>query len=80
MVDTGRAAHNPLTGLKMLNVEDDRKYRRRAFTVDELRRLIATTEKSGKPYLETVGEERAAFEAFCAKPLPPDLYGDVLWR
>jgi hydroxyacylglutathione hydrolase len=28
----------------------------------------------------TVGDERAAFEAFRARPLPPDLYGDVLWR
>ena len=28
----------------------------------------------------TVGTEREAFEAFCAKPLSPDLYGDVSWR
>jgi glyoxylase-like metal-dependent hydrolase (beta-lactamase superfamily II) len=28
----------------------------------------------------TVGDERVAFEAFRSKPLPPDLYGDVLWR
>ncbi len=28
----------------------------------------------------TVGEERAAFEAFRTGPLPPDLYGDVTWR
>jgi glyoxylase-like metal-dependent hydrolase (beta-lactamase superfamily II) len=28
----------------------------------------------------TVGEERAAFEAFRAGPLPPDLCGDVTWR
>jgi hydroxyacylglutathione hydrolase len=28
----------------------------------------------------TVGDERGAFEAFRAKPLPPDLFGDVLWR
>ena len=28
----------------------------------------------------TVGEERAAFEAFRASPLPPDLCGDVTWR
>jgi hydroxyacylglutathione hydrolase len=28
----------------------------------------------------TVGAERRAFETFRAKPLPPDLYGDVLWR
>lgn len=27
----------------------------------------------------TVGDERGAFEAFRAKPLPPDLFGDVLW-
>jgi len=28
----------------------------------------------------SVGDERAAFEAFRTMPLPPDLYGDVLWR
>lgn len=28
----------------------------------------------------TVGAERAAFEAFTARPLPPDLHGDVTWR
>ncbi len=28
----------------------------------------------------TVGEERAAFEAFRASPLSPDLCGDVTWR
>jgi glyoxylase-like metal-dependent hydrolase (beta-lactamase superfamily II) len=28
----------------------------------------------------TVGAERAAFEAFRARPLPPDLHGDVTWR
>ena len=28
----------------------------------------------------TVGEERAAFEAFRSSSLPPDLYGDVTWR
>jgi glyoxylase-like metal-dependent hydrolase (beta-lactamase superfamily II) len=28
----------------------------------------------------TVGEERAAFNAFRAGPLPPDLCGDVTWR
>lgn len=28
----------------------------------------------------TVGAERAAFNAFCANPLPPDLCGDVTWR
>jgi glyoxylase-like metal-dependent hydrolase (beta-lactamase superfamily II) len=28
----------------------------------------------------TVGDERMAFEAFRTKPLPPDLFGDVLWR
>lgn len=28
----------------------------------------------------TVADEREAFEAFRIKPLPPDLYGDVLWR
>jgi glyoxylase-like metal-dependent hydrolase (beta-lactamase superfamily II) len=28
----------------------------------------------------TVGEERAAFQAFYAQPLQPDLFGDVLWR
>lgn len=28
----------------------------------------------------TVGEERAAFEAFRADPLAPDLCGDVTWR
>ncbi|HEY45008.1 MAG TPA: MBL fold metallo-hydrolase [Anaerolineae bacterium] len=28
----------------------------------------------------TVGEERSAFEAFRADPLPPDLCGDVTWR
>lgn len=27
----------------------------------------------------TVGDERGAFEAFRTKPLPPDLFGDVLW-
>jgi glyoxylase-like metal-dependent hydrolase (beta-lactamase superfamily II) len=27
----------------------------------------------------TVGAERPAFEAFRKKPIPPDLYGDVLW-
>ncbi len=27
----------------------------------------------------TVGLEREAFEAFCSKPLPPDLCGDVTW-
>ncbi len=28
----------------------------------------------------TVGDEREAFEAFRMNPLPPDLFGDVLWR
>lgn len=28
----------------------------------------------------TVGAEREAFETFCARPLLPDLHGDVLWR
>jgi glyoxylase-like metal-dependent hydrolase (beta-lactamase superfamily II) len=28
----------------------------------------------------TIGAERAAFQAFTAKPLPPDLCGDVTWR
>ena len=28
----------------------------------------------------TIGAERAAFQAFTAQPLPPDLCGDVTWR
>lgn len=27
----------------------------------------------------TVGLERTAFETFCSKPIPPDLFGDVTW-
>jgi glyoxylase-like metal-dependent hydrolase (beta-lactamase superfamily II) len=26
-----------------------------------------------------VGQERAGFEAFMARPLPPDLFGDIGW-
>jgi glyoxylase-like metal-dependent hydrolase (beta-lactamase superfamily II) len=28
----------------------------------------------------TVGAERAGFEAFCARPIPPDHSGDAAWR
>lgn len=43
-VATHRLAANPFTAYPKSNVEADRQYRRRAFTGDELARLIAATE------------------------------------
>ncbi len=54
-------------------------------SLDTLARTVFTWPDSTELYPghgvhTTVGAERAAFEAFRAKPLPPDLYGDVSWR
>jgi glyoxylase-like metal-dependent hydrolase (beta-lactamase superfamily II) len=48
---------------------------RTVFTWDDKTRLYP-----GHGESTTVGAERKDFEEFCAKPLPPDLYGDVSWR
>jgi hydroxyacylglutathione hydrolase len=54
-------------------------------SLDSLERTIFTWGDNVELYpghgvSTTVGAEREAFETFRAKPLPPDLYGDVLWR
>jgi glyoxylase-like metal-dependent hydrolase (beta-lactamase superfamily II) len=56
-----------------------------ALSLDSLARTVFTWEDEitlypghGDP--TTVGAERAAFESFRQKPLPPDLFGDVAWR
>jgi glyoxylase-like metal-dependent hydrolase (beta-lactamase superfamily II) len=54
-------------------------------SLDSLERTVFTWADSVELYpghgvSTTVGAEREAFETFRAKPLSPDLYGDVLWR
>ncbi len=56
-----------------------------ALSLDSLARTVFTWPDETELYpghgdSTTVGAERAPFEAFRAKPLPPDLHGDVTWN
>ncbi len=66
MVDTRKASENPLRGLVKLNERTDVRRQRRAATVDELRKLIATTADSGE-LLGMGGPERSLLYRFCAE-------------
>ena len=58
MVREGRAAQSPALSLPMLNAKTDRRHVRRAFTVDELRALLAATSSGPERYGMT-GNARA---------------------
>lgn len=58
MTDSGRADRFPLTRLRKLNAQADRKHPRRALTADEVRRLLAAAE-AGKRRFHVAGPERA---------------------
>ena len=59
MVENDRAGEMRLVGLKKTNVEADRRYVRRALTVEELSRLIAATQASPVVRNLADGAERA---------------------
>ena len=58
MVKDGRASENPPAHLDGLNVKADRRFQRRAFTVEETRRLLGTTGREPTRFGMT-GAERA---------------------
>jgi len=58
LVREGRARHDPLAHLSLMNERVGRKYVRRALSADELRRLIRTAE-SGEPWKGIDGKSRA---------------------
>ena len=53
-VERGRIDQNPLVGIKQLNVKQDRRYVRRALTVDELSRLLEVAESRPLRELMTI--------------------------
>ena len=63
MIDAGRASESPIRRLKPLNVEIDRRRKRRALTIDELHRLINVTE-SGHIQFGLTGYERSLIYRF----------------
>ena len=56
MVREGRATNSPAASLAMLNAKTDRRHVRRAFTVSELRELLAATAAGPVRYGMTGGE------------------------
>lgn len=66
MVREGRAAENPLERLRPLNAETDRRHVRRAFRIEELRRLIAAAE-AGPVVRGMLGAERALLYRLAAE-------------
>ena len=54
-----RTHEDPLTNLRLLNAKADRRHVRRAFTADELQRLVTTTETSRKTLLGLRAVDRA---------------------
>jgi integrase len=66
MVREGRAAENPLERLRPLNVETDRRHVRRAFRIEELRRLIAAAE-GGPEVRGMLGPERGLLYRLAAE-------------
>jgi integrase/recombinase XerC len=59
LVSTKRTAFNPFAGLTRLNVEVDIRHPRRALSVEEVGRLIASARASGKSIQCFTPEERA---------------------
>ncbi len=58
LVSSGRYEVNPLSGIKRLNVETDRRHQRRALTVEEFRLLVEAAENG--PVVESIeGTTRA---------------------
>ncbi len=66
MVRDGRAATNPLDYIGMLNVATDRRHDRRALSIDELKRLLATTVGNGDRF-GVPAAERALLYRFAAE-------------
>jgi len=64
MIRERRATDNPIAHLEGFNVRVDRRHDRRALTLDECRRLIGTTQKSGKTILQMAGSERSLLYRF----------------
>ncbi len=58
MVRDGRATQSPALGFAGMNAKGDRRHVRRAFAVDEVRRLLAAAE-TAKPWRGVPGQERA---------------------
>jgi integrase len=58
-VDTGRAATNPVTGIKRRDWRADRRYLRRPLSAGELRRVIAAANASNVAVGRVTGRERA---------------------
>jgi integrase len=58
MVREGRATQSPAIGFTGMNAKGDRRHVRRAFSVDEIRHLLAAAE-TGKPWRGVPGPERA---------------------
>ena len=66
MAKTGRASSSPLACLKLMNAQTDRRHDRRAFTDDELRRLLATARKSRRKF-RMCGLDRAMLYRLAAE-------------
>ena len=58
LVDAGRASSSPVSRIRPLSVQTDRRHDRRALTVDELRRLLVAAE-AGPERHGVAGPERA---------------------
>jgi integrase len=65
MVADGRTDENPLSHIKRLNANTDKRHERRALTIEELCHLIETTIKGPKHHKMT-GEERALLYVLAA--------------
>ena len=62
----GRLPEDPLAGLSRWNPEPDRRIRRRPLTVEELTRLISTTENSSRVFRGLTGRDRASLYVLAA--------------
>ena len=62
----GRLPEDPLAGLSRWNPEPDRRVIRRPLTVEELTRLISTTENSSRVFRGLTGRDRASLYVLAA--------------
>ena len=67
MVDTRQATESPVSILRKLNENVNRKRVRRAATTEELRKLITTTARQDGELYGMSGPERALLYRFCAE-------------
>jgi site-specific recombinase XerC len=62
LVQTKRAADDPLAELEPANAEADRRRERRVLSIEELRRIISTASASAKTFHGLAGRDRAALD------------------